>query len=69
MYFSHNSNIKCLGLIIKYINFDSIHYVVSFSMSFNDFDYMFPSILCLNQLNYFSLKKTYFLINNNNNNL
>ena len=45
-YSSHNSNIKCVGSIIKYIGFEPIHYfinlnVVSSSTVFRDFDYMF----------------------------
>ena len=55
IYFSYNSNIKCIDLTIKCINFKSIHYtinlgVVSSSMIFSDFDFMFPSIIAsLNQ--------------------
>ena len=46
IYYSHNSNVKCVGLTIKYIGFESIHYainldVVSSSMVFNNFDCMF----------------------------
>ena len=49
MYYSHNSNIKCVDLTIKYIVFEFIHYtikfdVVSFFIVFNDFDYVFISI-------------------------
>ena len=45
MYYTHNSNIKCVGSTIKYTNFDSIHYVINLDvvssfMVFNDFDYM-----------------------------
>ena len=29
MYFSHNSNIKCVGLTTKYICFESIYYVIN----------------------------------------
>ena len=65
MYYSHNSNIKCVGLVIKCIGFEPIDYainlnVVSSSMVFNDFDYIF--IDSLNQSNYFSLQNK---INNN----
>ena len=46
MYFSHNSNIKCIDSIIKYIGFEPFHYainldVVSSFVVFSDFDYMF----------------------------
>ena len=51
MYYSHNSNIKCIDLIIKYIDFESYHYainldVVSSFVVFSDFDYMFLSYRC-----------------------
>ena len=44
MHSNHNSNIKCLGSTIKYIDFELIHYginlnVVSSSV-FSDFDSM-----------------------------
>ena len=29
MYSSYNSNIKCVGSTIKYIGFESIHYVIN----------------------------------------
>ena len=50
-YFSNDSNIKCVSSIIKFIDFESIQYVinldvVSSSMVFNDFDFMFLSIFC-----------------------
>ena len=46
MYYSHNSNIKCMDSTIKCIGFESFHYainldVVSSFMVFSDFDYMF----------------------------
>ena len=46
MYYSHNSNIKCVGSIIKCKGFEPIGYainldVVSSSMVFSDFDSMF----------------------------
>ena len=49
MYYSHNSNIKCINSIIKYIGFESIYYainlnVVSFFMIFDDFNYIFLSM-------------------------
>ena len=49
MYSSCNSNIKCVGLIIKCMNFESIHYTINLDaissfMDFSDFDYMFPNI-------------------------
>ena len=50
MYSSRNSNIKCVGLIIKCMDFESIHYTiynldaVSSFIVFSDFDYMFPNI-------------------------
>ena len=28
-YYSHNSNIKCVNLTIKCINFDSCHYAIN----------------------------------------
>ena len=42
-YFSHNSNIKYINSIIKYIGFESFHYtinidVVSSYVIFNNFD-------------------------------
>ena len=45
-YSSHNSNIKCVDLAIKCINFEWFHYainldVVSSFVVFSDFDYMF----------------------------
>ena len=47
---NHNNNIKCVGLTIKYIGFEPIHYiinldVISSSMVFNDFDSILLSIL------------------------
>ena len=51
MYYSHNSNIKCLNLTIKYIGFESFSYTVNLNIVssfevFNDFDYIFISIYC-----------------------
>ena len=48
MYYSHNSNIKYVESIIKYIYFESIGYdinlnVVSLFMIFNDFNTIFLS--------------------------
>ena len=45
-YSSHKSNIKCVGLIIKCIDFESIHYTINLDvvllfMVFSDFDLMF----------------------------
>ena len=37
-YYSHNSNIKCVGSIIKWLVFEPIHY------AFSEFDYMFLSM-------------------------
>ena len=50
-YSSHNSNIKCVGSTIIYIGFELIHYainldIVSSSMVFTDFNYMFLSMYC-----------------------
>ena len=50
-YSNHNSNIKYLGSIIKYIGFKLIHYainldVVSSFMVFSEFDSIFLSIYC-----------------------
>ena len=44
MYYSHNSNIKCICSTIKCICFELVHYainmyVVSSFMVFNDFDF------------------------------
>ena len=46
MYSNYNSNIKCICLIIKYIDFKPICYtinlyIVLFCMIFNDFDSIF----------------------------
>ena len=43
---SHNSNFKCIDSTINCIHFEAIHYainldVVSISMVFSDFDYIF----------------------------
>ena len=51
MYSSHNNNIKCVGSTIKYVGFESIHYVINLDivssfMVFNDFDSMFLSMYC-----------------------
>ena len=51
MYSSHNNNIKCVGSIIKCIDFESFHYiikldVISSFMLFRDFNYMFLSMYC-----------------------
>ena len=51
MYPNHNSNIKCVCSTIRCIDFKSIHYainlnVVSFSMMFSYFYYMFLSMYC-----------------------
>ena len=50
MYPSHNSNIKCVGLTIKCVGFELIHYAINLDvvlsfMVFNGFDYIFLSIL------------------------
>ena len=52
MYYSHNSNIKYLCSIIKYVSFEPIYYtinlyVISCSIVFNNFDYMFLSMYYL----------------------
>ena len=49
MYFSYNSNIKCIDSIIKYIDFEPFHYtinldVVSSFVVFSNLDYMFISM-------------------------
>ena len=49
-YFSHNSNIKCIGSTIKCVRSEPIHYainiyVVSLSMVFNDFNSTFIMII------------------------
>ena len=49
IYFSYNSDIKCVGSTIKCIILEPIYYtinlnVVSSSMIFNDFDFMFLSM-------------------------
>ena len=49
MHSSHNSNIKCVDSTIKCVGFKSIHYainqdVISSSMIFSKFDFMFLSI-------------------------
>ena len=46
MYYSHNSNVKCVDLIIKCIYFESFRYVINLNiilsfMIFNNFDYIF----------------------------
>ena len=46
MYSYHDSNIKCVGSIIKYIYFESIHYAINLDIIlsciiFNDFDSIF----------------------------
>ena len=46
---SHNGNIKCVGSIIKCIDFESIYHAINFDaissfMVFSDFDYMFISM-------------------------
>ena len=48
-YFSHNSNIKCVNSIIKYIGFESFHYVINLNvvssfMVFSSFDFIFLSM-------------------------
>ena len=60
MYSSYNNNIKCVGSTIKYIGFESIHYVINLGVIssfivFNDFDYMFLSNYC-----YFESIKLFF---------
>ena len=44
----NNSNIKCVDLIIKYIDFESCYYIINLDIIssfidiiFNDFDYIF----------------------------
>ena len=61
-YFSHNSNIKCISLIIKCIDFESIHCtinlnVVSSFMVFSEFDFIFLSMYCSMNLFLFRKKK------------
>ena len=51
MYYNHNSNIKCVDSTIKYIGFESIHYIINLNVVlsfivFSDFDYMFLSMHC-----------------------
>ena len=50
MHYSYNSNIKCVGLIIKCIDFESIHYAINFNVLsfkvFGDFDYIFLTKYC-----------------------
>ena len=51
-YSSHNSNIKYIGSTIKCIEFNPIHYiinlnVISSSMIFSDFDYIFSDNVLL----------------------
>ena len=49
-YFSHNSNINCLGLPFKYISFEPIYYSINFvfsSIVFSDIDSMFLSNVLL----------------------
>ena len=46
IYYSHNSNIKCIDSTIKYIDSESFYYVINLDVVssivvFNDFDYMF----------------------------
>ena len=52
IYSNHNSNIKYVDLIIKYINFKSFHYVINLYvilsfMVFKGFNSIFLSIYCL----------------------
>ena len=47
--FYHNNNIKCVGLTIKYIGFEPIHYIInldvsSSSMISTEFDFLFLSM-------------------------
>ena len=49
MYSNNNSNIKCVGLPIKCIGFEPIHYAINLNvvlsyMVFSDFDNMFSSM-------------------------
>ena len=69
-YYSNDSKIKCVSSTILYIGFDLIQYVinldvVSFSMVFNDFDFMFLSMYCwFESINlFFSSKILFFLFN------
>ena len=61
MYSNHNSNIKCVDLIIKCISFESFSYVinldvVSYFVVFSNFDFMFLSLVEINEI-IFLLKK------------
>ena len=56
MYSNHNSNIKCVGLIIKCIGFKSIHYainlnVVSSSIISSNFNSMLLSMYLRDLIN------------------
>ena len=47
VYFNHNNNIKCIDSTIKYIVFESIHYVINLnvvSFVFSDFNSMLLSM-------------------------
>ena len=62
MYSSYNSNVKCVDLTIKFIGFEPIHYaikldVVSSSMIFNDFDYMFHRCIKFESIKLFFFSK------------
>ena len=64
MYFNHNSNIKCIGSIIKYIVFKSIYHtinlnIVSSFIVFSNFDFLFSLMYYSSELMklIFSLKK------------
>ena len=52
MYYNHNSNIKYICSIIKYVGFESIYYAINlYAISsfivFSNFDYMFLSMYYL----------------------
>ena len=51
MYYSYYSNIKCIDLTIKCIDFKSFHYVINLNVVssfvvFNNFDSIFLSMYC-----------------------
>ena len=51
MYSNHSNNIKCVDSTIKYVGFKSIHYtinldIISFSIVFNDFNFIFLLMDC-----------------------
>ena len=61
-YYSHNSNIKCVDLTIKYIDFESFHYAINLDvilsyMVFNGYVSIDVLLVGINEIIFLKKKK------------